>query len=105
MGDGWDYGPGNFGELGTLSDYMSSGFSFNDALSSTSSLLGNLANVWGAVEVAKVKANTPVYSRAPNGMLYRDGLPMNQPYGSTTGGNSLLIILLIGAGVLFALKD
>lgn len=78
------------------------GFNFNDAISSAGSLLGNLANVWGSVEVAKVKANQPTYYRAPNGQIYREGVPT---YQSSTGAINPMLLLLIAGVAIFALKD
>lgn len=68
--------------------------------------LVDLAKVWGTVEVANTKAAQPIYSRAPNGQLYREGVPVGTLPGGTGGGglSPLLLLLLIG-GAIFALKD
>jgi hypothetical protein len=70
--------------------------------------LGNtateLAKVWGAVEIAKSRAQTPLYQYGPNGVLYREGVPVSG--GMQQGGTLSPIMLLILVGIAaFALAD
>lgn len=66
-------------------------------------LLG-LAGIAGGVQVAKVKAETPLYSRGPNGQLYREGVPVGT-YQSGIGGISPLMLLILAGVAIFAMKD
>lgn len=62
-------------------------------------LLG-LANVYGGVQAAKIKASQPLYQVGPNGVLYREGMPVG--YGSQGGISPLLLLLLVGAAIVMA---
>lgn len=67
-----------------------------------STLLG-LAQVYGATEIAKTKSETPLYQVGPNGVMYREGVPVSgmQPAG---GLSPVLLLILVGVAV-FAFKD
>lgn len=67
-------------------------------------LLG-LANIAGGVQVAKVKAETPLYSRGPNGQLYREGVPVGGYQTSGFGGISPLMLLILAGVAIFAMND
>lgn len=62
------------------------------------STLTDLAKVWGGVTVAKTQAEAQqqnIYARAPNGMLYREGIPLSS-YQQSNGGSLLPLLLLAG---------
>lgn len=103
----WAFGPGNFNDPGVNYDWESgagSSFSFGSAVNGATSLLGNLANVWGAVEVQKIKASTPTYFRGMDGRLYREGQP-GAVYGGQGGGLSPLTLILLAGLAFLVMKD
>lgn len=68
------------------------------------SALTGLAQVWGGVEIAKSKASVPSYQVGPNGMVYREGVPVSQGLSSAGGISPLMLLILAGVAI-FALKD
>lgn len=66
--------------------------------------LTGLAQVFGAVEIAKSKNATPLYQYGPNGQMYREGVPVNGQMAQSGGISPLLLLILAGVAI-FALKD
>lgn len=90
-------------ELDNAAD-RSSASSIYDAVSGSGSFLSNLANVWGSVEIAKVKSSQSNLIRLPNGQIYREGQLIGQGVGSAGGISPLMLLILAGVAVM-ALRD
>lgn len=98
--DPYNYGsPGNNWYSGAGASSPSGG----GLLSGLGDTVLGLASVYAGVEKAKVQAAQPLFQRGPNGVLYREGVPVG--YGSTYTGQGispLLLLLLVGGAFMLA---